>query len=370
MTRVRCMPVVLMLGALAPEQAVCDGVERLPAEAEITLPSDTCRGLFIVPLALGEERNATLNVLLDTGSSGSYLDPRALARVVGDDALSGRADFEHASIGGFELGPLRVRALPLRRLSLALGREIDGILGFPAFRDVLLTLDYPDRAVRVARGRLPEPDGREVMRYRGSKRPFIRLDVGGRRVKALLDSGSTGRFLLPPSNLHSWIKAPREAHAIWRVQGLAIEQGGRLDGTIRVGPLRFENPVVTLSRSEPVIGWHVLRHFALTFDQRRKRVKMSASSAGPVRMPPWTGSGLAYRPRSDGLEVIRVFRGTPAEKSGIRVGDVIVAIDGVPVHERGCSDPAGTPAGRRLLMTYRRAGARADAEVVAGVLVP
>ena len=60
------------------------------------------------------------------------------------------------------MGTLRAPVLRLHTLSLAVGRDVDGILGFSAFDDVLLTLDYPAEEIRVSGGRLPRPDGREI----------------------------------------------------------------------------------------------------------------------------------------------------------------------------------------------------------------
>ena len=64
--------------------------------------------------------------------------------------------------------------------------------------------------------------------------------------------------------------------------------------------------------------------------------------------------GYAIHPRREGLKIISVFPGTSAEVAGLRKGDLITAIDGVPVHERGCADPEGEIAGQRRVLTYLR----------------
>jgi hypothetical protein len=301
-----------------------------PTEAAFTgvvLPSETCRGLFFVPVTFGEGEGTTLDLLLDTGASRTYLDSGALRRVLGRDVGGGKASLENARIGPFEIGTLRAYILRLHTVSLALGRNVDGLIGYPAFRDVLLTLDYPAEEIRISRGGLPRPDGREIFPYRGFRRPHLDAEVGGRRMKVLADA-------------------------------------------IHLGPLTFEAPIVTLVGDESLVGWHVLRHFVLTFDQKQKRIRMQSHGTDPIRLASWVGMGVGIYPRSEGLEILEVFAGTSAEAAGLRTGDLIVAIDGTPVHERGCSDTLGAPAGRRRVLSYVRDGIQAEAEIKTEILIP
>ena len=125
-----------------------------------------------------------------------------------------------------------------------------------------------------------------------------------------------------------------------------------------------------LTRDEPQVGWHVLHHFVLTFDQKNKRIRMQASGTAPIRMASLVGSGLAFHPRPDGMEILKVFPGTSAEEAGLREGDLITAIDGIPVHERGCSDPRGAQTGQHEMLSYLRDGIQAETEVETGILIP
>lgn len=334
------------------------------------LPSESCRGLFIVPVALGPGGGTTVDLLLDTGSTWTFIDPAAVRQVT--SRRRGRVRFAEARIGGHALGPLPARLIPMQSLSRAVGREIDGILGFPAFRDVLLTLDYPAAEVRVATGRLPPADGREVFRYTTrARRPHLPVEVGGRRIELLLDSGSTGRFLLRPADPVRWRVPPRAARVTVGIGFAAIDDSGRMEGALRFGPLRFEEPIVTVAGRERLAGWQVLRHFSLTFDQLRRRVRMVAPrSRAVVRMAAMTSNGLATRPRAEGLEVVEALAGTSAAEVGLRRGDLVVAIDGVPVHDRSCGELGEQLPGRRQLVTYLRGGRRAQAVLETGILIP
>jgi len=353
---------VLLIAAQVP------AARANPADAEVVLPSEFCRGMFIVPVTFGEGEGTTLDLLLDTGSSWTILDPKALRGLVAAGSRIRKASFKSVRIGPHKIGPLQASVLPMKSISLAVGRELDGILGFPAFRDVLLTLDYPAGELRVSRGSLPRPDGREIFRALG-KRPHLEAGIGDRRVKLLLDSGFTGRFEFRRSDFAKWTVVPRPATSHLDVEGVAVLDGGRPEETIRFGPLDFENPVVILG-GDRLAGGQVLRHFVLTFDQKKNRMRMRANHTEPVRMPPLVGAGLGYAPRPEGLEVVAVFPGSAAEAAGLRKGDLVVAIDGVPVHPRGCGDSRSGSAGQRRVFSYIRDDIRAEAEIETEALVP
>lgn len=344
--------------------------KKSTVSTDIVLPSESCHGLFIVSMSVGAGDGATVDLLLDTGAYRTYIDPAAVRRILGPEVSAGRVLFKTAQVGEYEFGPLRAYVLPLAAISLALRRRIDGVLGYSAFKEVLLTLDYPADEVRVSSGRLPRPDGREVFRDSGFIRPHLKIDVGRRRINVLLDSGSTGRFLLKPKDRLRWSVEPRPARTAMEVTGIKLDAGGRLAQSIGVGPLRFDAPVVFVSKRERLVGWHVLHNFTLTFDQRTHRIRMVPVSDAPVRMPSYVGNGLGVRSLPEGLEVVAVFPGTSAAAAGLRKNDLIVAIDGVPVHERGCADPKGKPAGENQVLSFVRDGTRIQTEITTEILIP
>jgi carboxyl-terminal processing protease len=46
----------------------------------------------------------------------------------------------------------------------------------------------------------------------------------------------------------------------------------------------------------------------------------------------FAGIGVVIDPKPVGLEIIRVFNGSPAERSGLQIGETIVAVNGRPLH--------------------------------------
>jgi hypothetical protein len=119
---------------------------------------------------------------------------------------------------------------------------------------------------------------------------------------------------------------------------IELNEVGRYDGTLRIGSLDFMQPIVGFTDDTELLGYDILKHFVLTFDQKKKRVRMQPVSSSPVRMPSRTGTGALLRPRADSLEVARIVPGSSAAKMGLEVGDRVGHVDDVPVNERGCRD--------------------------------
>lgn len=334
---------------------------------EVVVPSETCGGLFVVPLSVGD--GEPLHLLLDTGASRTFVDPAAMRRLAGRPVAAGKVTIEDARLGSFTLGRVEAFALPMGDLGLAIGRRIDGILGFPAFKDVMLTLDYRREEVRLARGRLPAVDGKTVLRDTGARRPQLKISVDGRRLELLLDSGAHSGFLLKPKDRLRWEVRPRPIKVVWTYYGSRTDLGGRMRGSVRVGPLTFEDPLVTLGDRERLAGRKVMRHFVWTFDQRHRRIRMLPVSSPPVRMGSMIGWGVGLRSRRDGDDILAVFPDSPADAAGLRRGDRIVAVDGTPAAEWGCNGFAAGDAGRHTV-TVLRDGVGMKFDIEGGVLIP
>jgi len=308
------------------------------------VPTETCIDYFFVPITLAPRDGApedaearTLRLLYDTGASTTYIDPDALERVSGRRIESG----DRVTIRNVEAGPVTWTRLPARigeldHLGHALNRAFDGILAYGAFEDVLVTLDYPNREMRVREGSLPAPDGREVFRYRGKNRPFLRIDAGGRRRNVLIDSGSSGVLSLKETRGMRWAAEPLPISASMRFDRLEMREMGRLDDEVTIGPVTFDDPVTSLTDGTQLIGARLLRTMSLTFDQKNRRVRMVSTTPGPIRLEPVRDIGAAFFPRPHGLEVVGLLEDGPADRAGLTVGDVVLTLDGAPMADLGC----------------------------------
>ena len=312
------------------------------AGSEVLITNQMCSGLFMVPLAWDSKDGEThqLLALFDTGATNAFIDPDSLERISGMRLDTGtRAVMQDLTVAGLQFSKFRPRVRELDHLGRALGRDFDVFLPFETFDNFLLTLDYGKKEIRVSRGELPRPDGERIYSSKGSdSRPWIKVEVGSRTRRLLIDSGSNGTISVKS---HRSIRFAGEAVPISLSQGMSdleLRYIGRYDGEMQIGPSVFANPIVGITTDTELLGYDVLRHFVLTFDQKNRRVRMAPIGDTPLVMEPRTGSGALMRPRDEGFEVAYVVAGSPAEASGIAVGDLVTRVDGTPVYERGCRD--------------------------------
>lgn len=330
---------VLLCPAIGAAQASTD---------EILVSDQMCSGLFLIPLEWTSKDGETheLLALFDTGASSAFVDPDAIERISGKRLEAGtRAVMEHVSVAGMEFSTFRPRVRELDHLGQALGRRFDVFLPFQAFERFLLTLDYGRNEVRVSRGSLPRPDKVEIFSSRGrDSRPWIKTRVGSRNRKLLLDSGSNGTISVRPHRSIRWAGDAKKIRLSQGMSDLRLNEVGRYDGVLRIGSIDFEEPMVGLTEGTELVGYDVLRHFVLTFDQSTRRVRMQPLTPR-VRMTSRRGTGALFRPRENTLELVRTVPGSPAEAAGLQPGDQLTHLDGTAINDRGCRDmqqPTGT----------------------------
>ncbi len=139
--------------------------------------------------------------------------------------------------------------------------------------------------------------------------------------------------------------------------------GGALaDGRGRVVGINTAVAGVGLGLAVP-INTATRRIVAALMTEGRFRRAYVGIAGGPRPLPPRLARELAQK---DGVEVVQVVEGSPAEHAGLRAEDLIVAIDGAPIkgvdelHRLMISDAIG----RRLRVTLIREGRRREIELV------
>ena len=180
---------------------------------------------------------------------------------------------------------------PSRDYNQGKADRIDGVIALNLFRDYLVTLDFEQGRLRIASGSLPDPDGRELFAYGGSRGiAELPISVGGQSVVADVDTGSMGGITMPSPMADTLTLASPPA-----VVGRAVTVSGTIEitaaplkGAVTIGRHTIANPMVEFASVMPRVnlGIRVLRHFALTFDQRRQRLRLSRSSTAPIELGP------------------------------------------------------------------------------------
>jgi len=300
-----------------------------------------CGEYFLIPLEVdldGDGESTTLLALFDTGGASLHIDPDAVVRAGGTPVgLRKQITIRDATAGPLTFRKLRPYTREMDHLSRVLGIEIDIFLPFRAFDDYLLTLDFPRKEIWVATGLLPRPDGIEVFDARGpDRRPYLKLELAGRKHRVLIDSGSSSSIAIHPGRKLPWVTEPLPVSVTQGMEDLRTADLGRLDDVIQIAGVNIEQPLIKIREETELIGTDIMRRFSWTFDQKTRRVRIHSDSSEPLRLPALRGTGAVFVPADEGYEIARVLPDTPAEEAGLREGDVVIAVDGVGVYEQGC----------------------------------
>jgi len=346
------------LAALAGLLAAgCFGVQRSAPKPgvthvgskPVTLPGHLIGNILVVEDSW--DKFGPYHFVVDTGSSVTLVSPD-IAKHYGASGSPPPEDEPQVRVRSSEGGFARLKAVTLAKLQLGaakfeyvpalvydcsdlsaqFGVRIDGILGFPLFRNTVLTLDYPNERI-VLRSKIPEDGipGETILFNNADKIPMIPIRLGDREFAALIDSGSAAAIDINPAGLSPvFAFGPVAGPTVSTLAGDRPSRIGRLSGVVRIGSFDVPQPVAELTDELSSLGGGILSHFTVTFDQRHNEVFLQCDAADALRVPPLRGTGLSFRKTPAYWKVVGVVPGSPAEAAGVRQGDLVTRINGEP----------------------------------------
>jgi hypothetical protein len=323
----------------------------------VVLPAQTIGNYLVVEAKW--DRSGPYRFVIDTGSTVTLVTPELAQRYPGTAPATPPPPVPVQSAGGqtillpqatmrrLQLDNARFDNVPVllydcAALSAHLGVKIDGILGFPLFRQTLLTIDYPrSRVLLVPSFNAPLQPGNAVAFNNTNKKPLIPIRLGETSFIALVDSGSDATLRLNPLGLNPhYVAPPRPGGVVATLTGDNARQVARLSDSLNVANYSLPQPVVELTDELSAIGGGILRHFVVTFDQERSRVIFYRELPEPISFPPMRSVGLSFTKTPAYWRVAGVILPPPAASPGsganppvaaVQVGDLVTRINGEPV---------------------------------------
>jgi hypothetical protein len=363
--------------------------------ATAVLPARIISHFFVVESKWSDGK--TYRFLVDTGSTATLVTPELAKRFALKErkgtparkvhvrsANGGEVDLTAVTLGELRLGDATFERVPalifdFTDLSSHLGLTIDGIIGFPVFRDTILTMDYPGQRLVIAPYPLTAPAPLKqsarvsTIAFNNEQgTPLIPLQMGNESFIVLVDSGSDGSLSINPIGLHPrFANGPRVGTLISSLQGDRRQLTGRLDQDVLIGSHTIQKPVVDLTDQLSSIGGEFLAHFVLTFDQRRNQVTFIRDADGPVTMEPRRSTGLSFARGPVYWRVLTVIPDTPTARLAVQAGDLCIRINGELVdkwdYERYAALLKSAPA---ITYTFLAGTKETDVEVKVFELVP
>ncbi len=250
------------------------------------------------------------------------------------------------SLPGVEFTEQKIIAIDLAGLfQRALDLDVKGILGYDFLSRFVTKIDFANEKLS-----LYNP---ETFKYKGPG-TVLETPIQGNMfaVPVTVDGKYTGNWTLDLGAGGSGFHYPfAEKNGLLTRSGVQIMARGAaakftetaaLFETITIGEFTLHKPILgvpsakgegAFASEERIgnLGNTVFRHFTLYLDYHRQQV-IFEKGADFETVFPVDGSGLQFE-RTDTGEIAVVFiaPGMPGEKSGFREGDVITAINGIPM---------------------------------------
>jgi hypothetical protein len=277
------------------------------------------------------------------------------------------------TVGGVTMRNQLFIVFPLESFDAIEGVPQSGLIGYEVFKRFVVKIDYDRKLLTLT---LPE-----AFRYEGSgtvvpfvfdgRTPQVEGSVDGIPGSFHIDTGSRSTLTLmgPFVEKHNLIERySPEVQGVtgWGVGGPVRSHVTRA-GVLELGGIEFTNPVTQLSLQTGGaftntyvagnVGAGLLKQFNIIFDYTNQQMIFEPNSRRSVPEP-YDRSGMWINAAGDAFEIIDVVENGPAAGAGLRAGDLIVSIDGVPaaglslpeLRSRFTTDRAGT----KLRLEIRR----------------
>ena len=298
----------------------------------------------------------TLNLILDTGSGGISIDSTTSLRlklkpVPSDKTILGIAGIRQVKflynqtlhLPGLSVDSLDFHVNDYDILSSVYGDKVDGIIGFSFFSRYIINVDYDSLKVYIySKGSFKYPKGGYLL-----KPVFAGLPIQTARVmnprdiltRFYFDTGA-GLCVLLSSDFaaDSTVLEPGQKTYSTQAEGLGGKANMRLTTVreVKVGPYRFRRVpayifdddynVTSYPNLAGLLGNDLLRRFNVTLNYERKEIYLVPNSHFRDQFDySYTGLGIYF---VDGeVRVGDVMKDSPAERSGIKVDDIVLAIN-------------------------------------------
>jgi len=315
--------------------------------ARTVLPATLVSNFLVIETPA--DKHSSYHFIIDTGSSVTLMTPDLVKRFGGAPSanqspmrvrgsngevkLLNPVTLKRLQLGAARFEGVQVLTHDLDDLSNHLGVRIDGVLGFPLFRQTLLTLDYLQSQIIITPYGVPTAQPGVTVPFNNEQNtPLIPIQLGTESLIALVDSGSDAPLSLNTVGLHlTFLSGPKPGVLMATLAGDHLGMTGRLAQSLTIGPYVIQKPIVNVTDELSSIGGGLLRHFTVTFDQKRNQVTFFRPNYDPIPVPPMRSTGLSFTKIQAYWRVAAIVAGSAAEQLGVQSGDLCTRINDEPV---------------------------------------
>lgn len=331
-------------------------VYEKPSKFITRFPFKELNGGIILVQAKLNKITEPLNFILDTGSGAISLDSETTAEFNISHVPSGKSingiagirDVDFAKNSSLNFPGLKVDSLDFYIndydiLSSAYGQKIDGVIGYSLFSRYIIKIDFDSLLIEVYQpGSMKYPSNGFLLHPLFTSLPIQPLTIKDSKTitaNFYFDTGAGLCFLMSKQfeDDSSVLKKSRRPVSI-QVQGFGGKKEMLLTimKEVKIGPYKFRKVPANVLDDEfnatsypflgGLIGSDILRRFNMIINYPKREIHLLPNTHYRDEFDySYTGMNMFY---VDGRIVADdVITGSPADKSGLRSGDIIVAVN-------------------------------------------
>lgn len=329
--------------------------------------------------------------VLDSGSGADILNADSLKRLR-IATNRGKSKEKATGAGGttaafptvidkLEVGGIVIEHDPAVAIPLPSILGCDGLLGYGFLSQWVTTIDYEKKTLTITQPEVFSAHGVEGLPLTMiGDVPTVRASVDGVEGSFQVDTGNGGAIVLTAPFVEKHGLRNNYPARMETVTGVGV--GGAMKGdlargkTLTIGGTTIPSPIIDLSRQtqgtfadtrfDGNLGSQVLSRFVVSLDYPGQKIYLTPIASLANRFD-YNRSGIGVKMQRGTVTVVNVTKKSPAELSGIRVGDQLLEVEGQPVREETLlaipeyfRQAPGTP----VRLTIRRKGDADSTNVV------
>jgi hypothetical protein len=345
------------------------GFSLADGKTKVTIPIEIQNNLVVVPVILNDA--LPLKFILDTGVRTAILTQKTFSDILNlaysrkytiagpggnkkvDAYITNNVSLELPGVigRGHALLVLGEDYLELRNY---LGTDVHGILGYELFSRFIVQIDYEKKLLTLMTPQRFRPSNRFHMVKINIEdtKPYLTTPVtlaNGTTINAklLVDSGASHGLMLEPTSDPN-IKVPDSTVSSIIGRGLGGEITGKVGRIkrLKLGPFDLDDAISNFpdpnsyfdslkiggTSRNGAIGGEVLSRFTIVFNFPKEEIYLRKNASFKKRFH-YNLSGVTIKAKGSQLnvfEITQVRRKSSADLAGIRAGDVILTVNGIP----------------------------------------